>query len=84
MTFHFHDYNLKHNLILLKCFSEYYNQRSHQEQLKVTDPDDGKSRYFAIRNRNGQWYRVEPMETRMGESLLVNVKLDVHNSSDCI
>lgn len=65
--------------MLLKCSSEYYDCRSHLDKFKVTDPVDGTARYFALQNHNRQWYRVEPMDVRMGQSIRVNNTLDVYN-----
>lgn len=54
-------------------FREFYKKNQSRADLKVTDPDEPNSQYFAT-NVWGDWQRVEPMDTRMGESLRVNIQ----------
>ncbi|XP_055313883.1 tudor domain-containing 6-like isoform X2 [Sitodiplosis mosellana] len=56
---------------MYKDMQEFYSRNRHSDDLKVTEPDESNQQYFAV-NYMGQWHRVEPLDTKMGESLRVS------------
>lgn len=56
--------------ILLTFHREFYRSNRHLAELKVTDPDQAGSEYFAAFYK-GDWHRAELCDERMGESVRV-------------
>lgn len=57
--------------LLLSFFRKFYALPKNSEELKIKKVDEAESGYFAVEFQ-GQWHRVEPYDTPMGEAIRVN------------